>query len=217
TSQFPEIAAALAELGRQRKVDAVIDGEIVALDSRGQPTGFQQLQGRVHLGSDRRSRTPGRIGAARHSDASLASPPSVALIAFDLLREDDHDLRNLPLTKRRTRLEKLLAGHTSPLVRISEQVQGDGRALYQRALASGWEGLIAKDAHSTYKSGKRTPEWRKLKILQEQEFVVGGWTEPRQSRAYFGALLLGVYEPTASTPSSPLRLVYVGHIGTGFN
>jgi bifunctional non-homologous end joining protein LigD len=71
---------------------------------------------------------------------------------------------------------------------------GDGRALYDRALASGWEGLIAKQVDSLYKSGKRTPDWRKLKIVQEQEFVVGGWTEPRDTRAHFGALLLGVYE-----------------------
>ena len=66
--------------------------------------------------------------------------------------------------------------------------------MYRRALDKGWEGLIAKDASSIYKSGKRTPDWCKLKIVQEQEFVVGGWTDPRQTRAYFGALLLGVYE-----------------------
>jgi bifunctional non-homologous end joining protein LigD len=72
--------------------------------------------------------------------------------------------------------------------------------------------LIAKQIDSHYKSGKRTPDWRKLKIVQEQEFVVGGWTEPRRSRAYFGALLLGVYDGSADD-----RLVYVGHTGTGFN
>src|SRR5207245_971484 len=86
----------------------------------------------------------------------------------------------------------------------------------------GWEGLIAKHADSLYKSGKRTPDWRKIKIVHEQEFVVGGWTEPRQTRSYFGALLLGAYEqspqPPASrqSPASSL-LTYVGHTGTGFN
>ena len=106
-------------------------------------------------------------------------------------------------------------------------VHGDGRALYQRALASGWEGLIAKHADSRYKSGKRTPDWRKLKIVHEQEFVIGGWTEPRQTRSYFGALLLGVYGPTShrhrGTTSHRQRAasharrpaVYVGHVGTG--
>jgi len=88
-------------------------------------------------------------------------------------------------------------------------VRGDGRALYDEALSHGWEGLIAKHSASLYKSGKRTPDWRKIKIVREQEFVIGGWTEPRQTRTYFGALLLGVYEKG--------RLVYVGHTGTGFN
>src|SRR5439155_20251515 len=85
----------------------------------------------------------------------------------------------------------------------------DGEALMREAVAHGWEGLIAKHADSQYASGKRTPDWRKLKIVHEQEFVIGGWTEPRQTRSHFGALLLGVYEGT--------RLVYVGHTGTGFN
>jgi bifunctional non-homologous end joining protein LigD len=86
---------------------------------------------------------------------------------------------------------------------------GDGRALYREALAHGWEGLIVKHEASLYRSGKRTPDWRKLKIVHEQEFVIGGWTEPRETRSYFGALLLGVYDHG--------DLVYVGHTGTGFN
>src|SRR5581483_8892991 len=110
-------------------------------------------------------------------------------------------------------LESLFAKTESPLLRISTQVRGDGRAMYKYALAHGWEGLIAKHAASLYKPGKRTPDWRKLKIVHEQEFVVGGWTEPRQTRAYFGALLLGVYEGAGSAR----RLTYVGHTGTGFN
>ena len=82
-------------------------------------------------------------------------------------------------------------------------MRGDGRALYEQALEQGWEGLIAKHAASLYKSGKRTPDWRKLKIVHEQEFVIGGWTEPRQTRAYFGALLLGVYDERRSPRSTP--------------
>jgi bifunctional non-homologous end joining protein LigD len=97
----------------------------------------------------------------------------------------------------------------SPILRISEQVAADGRALHERALASGWEGLIAKRAVSRYVSGKRSSDWRKLKNHQEQEFVIGGWTEPRQSRTYFGALVLGVFDRGA--------LTYAGHVGTGFN
>ena len=106
-------------------------------------------------------------------------------------------------------LEKLLGRTRSPILRLSESVRGDGRELYQRALESGWEGLIAKHADSRYRSGKRTPDWRKLKIVHEQELVIGGWTEPRHTRSHFGALALGVYEDGA--------LVYVGHVGTGFD
>ena len=110
-----------------------------------------------------------------------------------MLREGRTDYRDRPLLERRAELERLFARTGSPMLRISEMVRGDGRALYQRALASGWEGIIAKHADSRYKSGKRTPDWHKLKIVHEQEFVIGGWTEPRQTRSFFGALLLGVY------------------------
>jgi bifunctional non-homologous end joining protein LigD len=191
TAQFPEVAGALARWARRRKAPVVLDGEIVALDANGEPTGFQQLQRRVHL-------TAGRVEGG-----------PVAYIAFDLLRDGNIDLRDRPLVERRAALERLLRQTGSPILRLSEIARGDGRQLYRRALDSGWEGLIAKHGQSVYKSGKRTPDWRKLKIVQEQEFVVGGWTEPRQTRAYFGALLLGVYEDGA--------LVYVGHTGTGFN
>ena len=92
-------------------------------------------------------------------------------------------------------------GDTAGILRLSELVRGDGRALYERALASGWEGLIAKHADSLYKSGKRTPDWRKLKIVHEQEFVVGGWTEPRQTRAPISARCC-----SASTTANDARL-----------
>jgi bifunctional non-homologous end joining protein LigD len=199
TSQFPEIAAALARWARKLKAPVVLDGEIVALDARGEPAGFQKLQGRIHL-----------------TDVVSPAPGATAFIAFDLLKDGRQDWRDRPLVERRQALERLFARTTTPVLRLSEQVRGDGRALYQRALDSGWEGLIAKHAASVYKSGKRTPDWRKLKIVHEQEFVVGGWTEPRQTRAYFGALLLGVYEDAPADQARP-HLVYVGHTGTGFN
>jgi bifunctional non-homologous end joining protein LigD len=195
THQFPEIVRALGAWGARLKAPVVLDGEIVALDARGRPTGFQQLQGRIHL---------------EEVDEASASG-QVAFIAFDILRRGRVDLRGKPLLERRAELERVFGRTGSPLLRISEIVRGDGRALYERALASGWEGLIAKHAASLYKSGKRTPDWRKLKIVHEQEFVVAGWTDPRQSRPYFGALLLGVYDRQRKT------LTYVGHTGTGFN
>jgi bifunctional non-homologous end joining protein LigD len=141
----------------------------------------------------------------------------VAFIAFDLLRNGRADLRDRPLLERRAALERMFGKTGSALLRISAMSRGDGRALYKAALERGWEGLIAKHAASLYKSGKRTPDWRKLKIVHEQEFVVGGWTEPRQTRAYFGALLLGVYEERAEGKGHRADLVYAGHTGTGFN
>jgi bifunctional non-homologous end joining protein LigD len=216
TRQFPEIADALAQWAHTLKTPLVLDGEIVALDSKGEPTGFQKLQGRIHLASDASDSLAG-------SAAADSRPSTTAFIAFDLLRDGRIDFRDRPLLERRAALERLFAGQTGsatrgknrvPIVRISTMVPGDGRALYKEALDRGWEGLIAKHADSTYKSGKRTPDWRKLKIVHEQEFVIGGWTEPRQTRTYFGALLLGVYE---SQSPSPQPLVYTGHTGTGFN
>ncbi len=198
THQFPEITAALQRWGRTRDESVVLDGEIVALDRNGEPTGFQNLQGRIHL-----------IDSDRASDDRAAGAPSTALIAFDVLRVGRRDLRDRPLLERRAVLEELLRRTGTPLLRISTMTRGDGRALYQEALDRGWEGLIAKIAASPYKSGKRTPDWRKLKIVHEQEFVIGGWTEPRQTRSYFGALLLGVYDHDA--------LTYTGHTGTGFS
>src|SRR3954471_19727672 len=197
TRQFPEIVAALDRWARRRTAPLVLDGEIVALDANGEPAGFQQLQGRIHL-----------------SDGDDASGASTALIAFDLLVDGKTDYGGRPLTERRAALERVFGRTGSPMLRISEQVRGDGRALFKQAMDQGWEGLIAKHAASLYKPGKRSPEWRKLKILHEQEFVIGGWTEPRETRAYFGALLLGVYEPAGTSPQS---LVYCGHTGTGFN
>ena len=163
---------------------------------RVRPAGFQRLQGRIH------------VGGAREAERLDRAQP-VAFIAFDLLKAGKDDLCARPLMERRARLERLPifrlkpeapakakapAVADAPILRLSEQAAGDGRALYARALAEHWEGLIAKDARSTYQAGRRSPTWRKVKVLQEQEFVVGGWTEPRQTRQYFGALLLGVYE-----------------------
>ena len=207
TSQFPSIARALATLGKSIRIPLLLDGEIVALDTRGRPSGFQRLQGRIHLSDPR-------------DVERIEREQPVAFIAFDLLRDGDDDLRGLTLLERRARLEERLRGGVSDIIRISEQTRGDGHALRERAQQEGWEGLIVKDAGSVYQSGRRSPAWRKLKLTKEQEFVVGGWTEPRQSRQYFGALLLGVYEgeEDAARPAGARGpLTYVGHTGTGFD
>src|SRR5262249_39853875 len=196
TKQFPTIARALEST---RLTDSVVlDGEIVALDDRGRPAGFQRLQGRMHL-----------LGAQDVARADQAQP--VALIVFDSLREGTTDLTRLPLAGRRTRLEALFdrMKANDRVIRLSEQVTGDATEMNDRAMKEGWEGLIAKDSTSVYQPGRRSPAWRKIKLQKEQEFVIGGWTEPRQTRQYFGALLLGVHENGV--------LKYAGHTGTGFD
>ena len=196
TSQFPSLARELESLRKALKAPLLLDGEIVALDSRGAPAGFQNLQGRIHLKGER-------------DVAAVDKTQPVALIAFDLLCDGVDDVRGLALTERRARLEKHVSKFVTSTLRISEQVAADGRALHARAVKEGWEGLIAKEARAPYQSGRRSPSWRKIKLLTEQEFIVGGWTEPRQTRQYFGALLLGIREGKVIT--------YVGHTGTGFD
>src|SRR3970282_538907 len=85
----------------------------------------------------------------------------------------------------------------------------DGRKMFERAEREGWEGLIVKDGHSVYQSGRGTPAWRKLKRTRREEFVVVGWTAPQASRHHFGALLLAVHDGKL--------LRYVGSVGTGFD
>ena len=198
TAQFPSIVRAMEPLRSSLRAPLLLDAEIVALDKKGNPAGFQRLQGRIHL-SD-----------ARDVEQIDKAQP-VALIAFDLLRDGDEDIRGLPLTQRRARLEAHLHPHVSATLRLSEQIAEDGTALDARARREGWEGLIVKEAAAPYQSGRRSPTWRKCKVVHEQEFVVGGWTEPRHTRAYFGALLLGVHDEKTGA------LTYVGHTGTGFD
>lgn len=198
TAQFPSIVRELEKLRPDLDAPLLIDSEIVALDEKKRPAGFQRPQGRIHL------------TGARDVELIDKTQP-VALITFDLLRDGDEDIRGLPLNERRARLQAHLEPHLSTTLRISEQAADDGRALHARALGEGWEGLIVKEARAPYQSGRRSPAWRKLKVVHEQEFVVGGWTEPRHTRSFFGALLLGVHDEKTGA------LIYVGHTGTGFD
>ena len=195
--QFPAVVDALALMARSVDVPLLIDGELVAIDQAGVPLGFQHIQGRIHLTS------PADIARAEEHQP-------VALVMFDLLREGNEDLRGAPLAARRLRLQARarVPAKVRNVLRLSEMTADDGRPLLKRAKSEGWEGLIAKDGGSVYQSGRRTPAWRKLKLLKQQEFVVGGWTEPRQSRQHFGALLVGYYEGNA--------LRWAGSVGTGF-
>lgn len=217
-AQFPEIVRALRVLGPALPGTTVLDGELVALDARGEPTSFTRLQGRMHLTGAR-------------DIAAQADRVPTAFIVFDLLRLGQDDLRPLPLTLRRARLEKLLHTRTDERLREGTYVAGDGRALLERARTEEWEGLLVKDAYSRYESGRRAAAWRKLKLKKRAEFVIGGWTKPKGTRAAFGALAVGtpidrLRSPVPRRPRSAdastsgdasLALRYCGNVGTGFN
>lgn len=193
--QFPEVAEAVAKLSARVKHALVLDGEIVATHA-GDPARFQRLQSRMH------------VTDAGAIDAHRRTTPA-ALMAFDLLLEGKESLVNESWRTRRARLTALFkrAGKT-PSLRLGD-VGDDGAAMLRGARRRGWEGVIAKRAGAHYSAGRRTRDWLKLKIERRQEFVVGGWTEPRNSREHIGAILVGYYDRSG-------HLVYAGHTGTGF-
>jgi bifunctional non-homologous end joining protein LigD len=180
--KFPQVADSVAALDVQ---EAVIDGEIVALDDKGRSS-FQLLQG-FDMGQER---------------------PPIIYYAFDLLRLNGKDLRNLPIEERKSKLEELLQ-KPAGVLRYSVSFIKDIQELLDRAQKLGLEGLIGKRSGSRYESGKRTGAWIKIKLHLEQEFVIGGYTDPEGSRKYFGALLVGFYEGK--------NLKFGGRVGTGFS
>ena len=125
---------------------------------------------------------------------------------FDCLYRDGGDLRGAPLPVRRAALEEVIAG--SERLFPSRRLTANGLAAYRLAKRKGYEGLIAKDAAAPYIEG-RTTRWLKVKVQQEEEFVIGGYTAPAGMRHYFGALLLGAY--------AGRDLHSVGSVGTGFS
>jgi bifunctional non-homologous end joining protein LigD len=192
-AQFPEVSDALRDLAKRRRGPLVLDGEIVAL-IHGSPGRFQALQDRIHL------QDPTAIKTLEHKDPS-------ALIVFDLLVDGDTILTDEPWTERRARLERRLGHATTGALRLGD-TEPDGKAMLDRARAEGWEGVMAKRTDALYRPGVRTPAWQKLKIEHRQEFVVGGYTDPRKSRVALGALLVGYYKNN--------ELLYAGHVGGGF-
>jgi len=177
-ARFPAVAAALDGF----PVNAVFDGEIVAVDSEGRPH-FQDLQNAMRPGEGR-----------------------ILYYVFDILHAAGRDLRGLPLKRRRAILEKLLPA--SETVRLSEAIETRGKAFFQAAETNGLEGIVAKDLASPYRPGARTRDWLKIKTQRRQEAVICGFTRPRASRKYFGALILGAFKKG--------KLAYIGHVGTGF-
>ena len=202
TTQFPDVVDGVGTWLKKITAPVVLDGEVVALDEEGRPASFQRIQHRIHV------TVPGF-----NSRKKILSPEEqpVAFVAFDLLRDGDRDLRNLCLSERRELLEALFKKHRPPasrIVRLTDQSIGDGTALKKQAQSENWEGLMVKLSRSPYRAGRRSPEWLKLKLTKQDEFVVCGWTDPGGTRMHFGSLILG-----AQGPSS---LQYAGEVGTGF-
>jgi bifunctional non-homologous end joining protein LigD len=188
---FPEI---VERLSRSLPSPAALDGELVCLDERGQSS-FRMLQQRFHV-SD----------AGEVSRRAARYP--VVLYLFDILTQGREDLRALPLLERKKRLRR--AVRWSEAVRFTPQISGTrGPEFFAETCQARGEGVIAKRIESTYHAS-RTGDWLKIKCIGRQEFVIGGWTDPRGSRTGLGALLIGY--PEAGTR----KLVYAGKVGTGF-
>jgi bifunctional non-homologous end joining protein LigD len=194
TDRFSDVAAAMSTL---RSPTLLLDGEVSVFDREG-VSRFQLLQ---------------NLGAGKSVFA-----------VFDCLYKDGQDLRRRPLSERRVALEESLAPNKLPnkpqnkvaqnkvplnkIIVPSARLASDGLEAYRLAIQRKFEGLVAKDLSSPYVEG-RSRFWLKVKVHQEDEFVIGGFTEPTGSRKYFGALLLGAYDRG--------KLHFVGKVGTGFN
>lgn len=176
---YPAISQELRSIERRM----VLDGEVVAQDEHGRPD-FQRLQ---HATTD----------------------PTAVLVynVFDLLELDGKDLRGKPLLERKKILREVLPA--TDHIHYCDHVLARGNDFFRAVVEQDLEGMIAKRKDGRYLEGKRSDSWLKIKNHRSQEAVIGGWTEPRNSRKHFGALLLGVYQDDG--------LHYVGHTGTGFD
>lgn len=185
---YPELVEALAKAVR---ADAVLDGEIVAIDPKRRLSSFARLQQRSQLRDAARARMSGI---------------EVKIYLFDCLFYDGVDLTGLPLIERKTVLRDAVR-YDGTIVFTPFQTKG-AAAMLRQACARGAEGVVAKRAESSYVSA-RSGDWLKIKCLNQQEFVIGGYTPPRGARERLGALLVGYYDGDA--------LRYAGKVGTGYD
>src|SRR2546423_1286506 len=180
--RFPEVVEALKDFPPD---DCVLDGEVVALDEEGRSS-FQLLQGLEMEGHN----------------------APIVFYIFDLMQVNGRSLMGLPLTARKEVLAKICDGVGDP-IRYSGEIAGDARTLLGEVQRRGLEGLIGKLRGSVYEAGRRSGAWIKLKCVNEQEFVIGGFTPPQGARQHFGAVLVGYYEKK--------KFLFAGKVGTGFN
>ena len=183
TAAFPKIANAVAALPI---AEGLIDGEVAIVLPDGR-TSFQMLQNAFSGG-----RAEGTL----------------VYFVFDLLRADGKRLHSLPLVERKARLKALVGRRKTGPIRYADHVEGSGKPFFVQACRLGLEGIISKRAAEPYRRG-RHGDWVKTKCTHEQEFVIGGFTDPEGSRAGIGALLIGYYLRG--------RLVFSGKVGTGFS
>ncbi len=181
TEKFPKVVEAVKSLPAK---SAIIDGEIVIVDAQGRSS-FQKLQ------------------------RSLGSGTTTGLVyaVFDLIYLDGFDLKKTPLLLRKDLLETVCKSAGTGLLRFSEHFEGNGEEFFRRACEYGIEGILSKQANSTYES-TRNRNWLKVKCNRRQEFVIAGYTPASKGLPGFGALVLGIYEKG--------KLVYSGRVGTGF-
>ena len=191
TPRYPE----LTEMAKSISADtAILDGEVVALDEEGRAS-FSLMQQRTGFRPGERRRT---------------GNPEIPVIyyAFDLLYLNGYDWRRVPLEERKKKLASIIKPN-DPELRFSDHYAEHGNALFDMVKKKGLEGIVAKKRSSFYEE-RRTRDWLKIKIRQQLECVIGGYTEPEGSRAHFGSIVLGLYD-------SKRRLIHVGQAGSGFD
>lgn len=183
---YPELEIALKKI---KIAQLIVDGEVVAF--KGKTTSFSLLQERMHVSAINNEK-------AKHI--------KIYYYLFDILYLDGYDLTKLPLEVRKNILKNLCA-YSDPLRYTPHRIRAN-EAYFNKICKAGWEGLVVKKKTSTYEQ-KRSSNWLKFKCSNEQEFVIGGYTQPGGKRTGFGALLLGYYKNN--------KLHYAGKVGTGFN
>jgi bifunctional non-homologous end joining protein LigD len=189
TSRYPE----LKDLPNSLKAkNAILDGEVVALDEQGRPS-FSLMQ----------QRTGFRPGGKR-GPVDAAVP--VLYYAFDLLYLDGYDWRRVALEARKKELASIIIQGDS--LRYSDHYEQQGKALFELAREKGLEGIVAKKRECPYQE-RRSTDWLKIKVRHRLECVIGGYTEPEGSRLYFGSIVLGLYDKQG-------RLIHAGQAGSGF-
>ena len=205
TDAYQVLADELAKLPVQ---NAIVDGEVVVQSPEGK-TSFEALR---HVARRVGDAAPRRGGAGARENVGWREEVTGKLVyyVFDLLFLNGYDLLDVPLEERRALLRQLLGqGTGGSRIRFSDSTPGDGPAVLAEACNLGLEGVVSKRAASRYRPGVRGAEWVKTKCRREQEFVIGGFTDPRGGREGFGALILGV--------NGDRGLRYVSKVGTGFD